>query len=170
MLEVAYLSLVPRSWRQTIQSYPSNTRGAEWRLLDATCELDSRSELKLRTGKSLHDYQPFSFTVLKGSLSDEDRRKSNLLGNAIGGLWFIEEQSYLHGWMHFGSENFDALWSQVLAGIPGTWTISLTLEPVENETWKSGSVSVTAASVHFDVTAQPNGPDATARRSWWQRW
>src|SRR4051812_43465420 len=87
MLEVAYLSLVPRSWRQTIQSYPSNTRGAEWRLLDATCELDSRSELKLRTGKSLHDYQPFSFTVLKGSLSDEDRRKSNLLGNAIGGLW-----------------------------------------------------------------------------------
>jgi hypothetical protein len=163
-----YLNLVPRSWRQTIQTY----RNEDGRLLAAMCVVDSRSKLKLKTGENLRDLEPFHFGVLGTPLTAEDRQKAGLLEKARGGFWLIEDRGYFHGWLHIGSESFEALWTQVLANVAGAWTISLTIEPVENDTWTGSRVSITDASIHFDLAVQPSPFEqqkTSARRSWFGR-
>ena len=98
---------------------------------------------------------------MHGELSADTIAKQRLLNNAIGGLFFIEEQNFVHGSLYFNSRNFTVLWDQVRSGGYANCRLSLGVKrgeaEVEGQVWKNGPLSITSASFDFS-----HPPDALA--------
>ncbi len=168
MISYAHIDLRPRNWRQSISQ--SNDSGVDQRQLRATCTPEPRCELRLEHGAMLRDYE-FPLSILSGELPADDRAaKQQLQKEALGGLWFIEEHDFVHGWLYLAPNNFGAVWDQVRSGGYTHCEISLTVEPVQDDTWDGKPLSIMEAS--FSFTRRPG--EATQReepvaRRWFRR-
>jgi hypothetical protein len=122
----------------------------------------------LSNGSKLRDFE-IPVGVISGALSPEDRRKYEFHTDALGGLWFLENDAFVHGWLHISSEIQNAVWDQVSAGGYEESMICLGVEPIENDKWSGNPLSI--LSVSFNFTRTPIPPKQQARQKpWWRRW
>lgn len=92
---------------------------------------DANCELLLCNGAKFRDFQ-IPLHIFHGELQANQDLKSDLVAEAMGGIWFIEEQNFVHGWLYFKSNNFTALWDQVRDGGYIGCKIHLGVEPVQD--------------------------------------
>jgi hypothetical protein len=150
MFDLSFLNLTPLIWRQEIRHYSKLSIGDdEGGFLTATCTPDASCELLLSNGAKLRD-QEISLGIARGDLGADKRQQGSLTNDAIGGLYFIEEQNFVHGWLYFKSNNYSALWDQVRNGGYVGCVIGLGVQPVQGKVWKSNKLSIISASVSFD--------------------
>jgi hypothetical protein len=113
------------------------------------CRAKADCELKLRNKAMLRDFE-IPISVLRGHLPEETRQIAKLANNAIGGLWFLDDQHFVHGWLYLNDGNFTALWDQVLHGKYTSCHFNLRVDPVQNDVWTGDDpLSITTASINF---------------------
>jgi hypothetical protein len=88
-------------------------------------------------------------SVMRGRDREEIFQKAGLLNDTIGGLWFLDDQMFVHGWFHFNNDNFAAVWDQVLHGRYAACVLSIGVEPVRDDVWTDGPLSIVSASLDF---------------------
>jgi hypothetical protein len=111
--------------------------------------------LKLRNGAKIADYE-LALTILNGEITASDRQKYSLMEEAIGGLWFADDQDldeFLHGWFFMNPTAYAELWEQVRGGGYSNCIFSLGVGPVKGEEgeeiWKNNPLSILSASISF---------------------
>jgi hypothetical protein len=171
MFGLRYVYLKPIIWSQEIRHYPNNdpTKNIEGLYLSVTCAPKANCDILLRNGAKLRDFQ-IQFSIVQGELQVNERSKSNLLNNAIGGLWFIEDEDFVHGWCFLRSNNYVALWDQVRDGGYVDCAINLGVEPIQqDEVWKDNPLSIVSAAIDFThkPIADRSDDDQAARKKGW---
>jgi hypothetical protein len=128
--------------------------------------------LRLRNEAKIADYE-IELTILHGEIAANDRQKYTLIEEAIGGLWFVDDEHFdelIHGWFFMKPNAYTELWEQTRRGGYSSCTISLEVGPVEGEedeeVCKDNPPSILSASISFarrrsDGTGQPS-----ARKRW----
>jgi hypothetical protein len=107
--------------------------------------------LLLSEGHRLRDLE-ISLTILPGELDAKNREK--LPEPAIGGIWWLPDQVFIHGWFYLKASDYAAVWNQVTNGGYETSGITLGLTPVEftnssQFAWTGNPVSIDSADVYF---------------------
>ncbi len=166
MAELSVLDLKPLSWCQSI--------GQNGRLSDGdtsirvTCTPATSCDLQLSTGAKLRDFL-IPIAILEGQLPN-DERSTFENDTAIGGLWIVEEQRFVHGWFYLKSRSFSALWNEVRDG-KADCRISLMISrahlggsPPYNRVWKDNPLPIVSVSLDFDRKLPA---DKKVRRSSW---
>lgn len=167
----SYLYLKPVEWTQTIMRYPSIT--VEGSKLGVTCTTDAKSDLLLSDGYKLSDLK-IELAIFQGELSAKDRER--LSEQAIGGIWWIAEQTFVHGWFYLKADDYTAIWDQVRNGGYVACGISLGIRPVrytesDELAWSGNPVSIETADVFFKRETIPKKPAKDATKfTWSKRW
>ena len=86
----------------------------------------------LSNGAELRDYQ-IEMGINHGVLKPDACLEYKLGAEAIGGLKFVKEHNFVHGWFYVGSNNYSALWDQVRTSGNADCTIQLGLELMATE-------------------------------------
>jgi hypothetical protein len=102
----------------------------------------------LSNGAKLVDFQ-IELAILGWELEADERLESKLVNDAIGFLWFVEDQDWVHGRFHFKSSNYVAVWDQVRDGGYVDCAIHLGVDPVQNNKWNGNPLSIVSAAVNF---------------------
>jgi hypothetical protein len=108
---MTYLYVKPITWTQSIRRY--QTIGVNGRYLTTQCRTDS--DLILSDKLKLRDLE-INLSFLRGALPDKDREKGKLSEGAIGGIWWVSEDNFVHGWFYLPAEDYDAIWEQIKRG------------------------------------------------------
>jgi hypothetical protein len=151
---MTYIYLKPVSWRQSIRRYPSIDANGLY--LSAECTTDSdfilSDRLKLRDRK-------ISLSFLRGVLPEKIREETKLSDRAIGGIWWLSDDNFVHGWFYLPDEDYAALWDQIKGGdyidchiSLGTAKDSVAFTGGEFA-WKGNPISVDSAEVSFNRKA-----------------
>jgi hypothetical protein len=143
------LHLNPLIWTQEIRHYPNNDGigDDEGGYLTTTCVPHARCDLRLRNGANLRDFE-IELSILRGEIDSDRRLEFRLLEDAIGGIYFIVDQNFVHGWFHLRPKNYTALWDQVLDGRYEDCALFLGVEPVEDDIC-GNPLSIVSASLRF---------------------
>lgn len=157
MAELSVLNLKPLSWSQSIGQNGRQSDGDT--SIRVTCALTANCDVQLCTGLKLRDFL-IPIAILEGQLPT-DERSTFENDAAIGGLWFVEEQHFVHGWFYLKSRSYSTLWNQVRDG-KADCRISLIVTPLHNHIWKHSPLSIANASLDFD-----RKPPADERKSSW---
>lgn len=165
-----HLYLNSSSWSQSIRSYPGNSasEAVEGTLLTATARAVPQSELALKNGRRLEEYD-ISLSIIQGELLPDRIQEGGFAPDALGGLWYVEDQDFVHGWFYFKHNTYAAVWDQVRTGGYANCTISLGIRPEKFDVWTDNPLSIVSAEVAFN--RKPLGassPDqrTPSRRSW----
>jgi hypothetical protein len=78
--------------------------------LSAKCT--TKSDLILSDGFKLSDFE-VHIGVLKGELPAKQRELVKLSEEAIGGVWWLADTKFVHGWFYLQTEEYAALWEQI---------------------------------------------------------
>ena len=145
-----YIYLKPVSWSHQIKRYPTiNVEGAQ---LAVRCRTLPNSDLLLSEGYRLRDFE-IPLTIFQGELDAENRQRHQLSQQAIGGIWWIPEEAFVHGWFHLKADDFAAVWDQVRIGGYEACGISLGISPVEytdeSQFALSGNPSIEGVEIYF---------------------
>lgn len=172
MFSLSYVNLKPLMWSQEIRHYPSTKvgEGEEVTIIQVTCAPDAKCDLLLSDGAKIRDHE-ISITIIPGEIKADERQKTNLLNQAIGGLWFLEEEDFVHGRFYFKSNNFTALWDQVRDGGYVDCVICLGVDPVQDNIWKGNPLSIVSVAINFSRKsfADKTADEQAARKSWFAR-
>jgi hypothetical protein len=148
MREVDYINLKPLNWSQTIRHRENlKAESDDGRFLTATCTVDDDCTIRLGNNTKLRDYQ-FPLSVLKGGLTANKRQRAGLDTEAIGGLWFLEDQDYVHGWIHLASPDYEHLWDQVRKSDYMYCSIRIEVASAEDQN-KFTRLSIRSADISF---------------------
>jgi hypothetical protein len=170
----SYLYLKPVEWSQKVRRYPSlNVEGPH---STVTCTSRNNSDLLLSDGYKLSDLQ-IELAVFQGELRAKYR--GSLPDQAIGGIWWIPEQAFVHGWFYLNADDFAAVWDQVRDGgyvacgiVVGVGRVQYTKN--SEFAWSGNPVSIETAEVYFKRETIPKDPanDATKEKglTWTKRW
>jgi hypothetical protein len=105
----------------------------------------------------LHDKLKLSdleinLSLLRGVLPDKDREKGNLSEGAIGGIWWLSDDNFVHGWFYLPAEDYDAIWEQIKQG-DCQITLGTVMESVAftggEFAWKGNPICVESVEVTF---------------------
>lgn len=147
------LDLKPLTWSQTIGHYPNSdpSKRIEGSGLSLIARATPACDLILRNRARLRDFD-ITLHVISGTLEPDEHLKYVLQDDAIGGLWFVDDQDidFVHGWLFFSLNNYGAIWDQVRQGGYVDCTISLGVKPVRDDVWSGNPLSIVSASFKFD--------------------
>jgi hypothetical protein len=125
---MASVVLKPTEWCQQIRHFP--TINIEDRYLRCVTEPDC--DLRLSDGPMLRDRFPsIDFSIIEGVPKPDDLPKKRLRKEAIGGIWYVSDSDYVHGWIFLKSDNFVAVWDQVRDGGYVDCCFQLGVEPAQ---------------------------------------
>jgi hypothetical protein len=161
----------PSSWSQSVSYYPHKdpTKAIEGTGLSMFVRARPDSELSLKNGSKLEDHD-IHLSIFQGEFPPEEFHKARFAPDAIGGLWYIEEQDYVHGWFYFRQHNYAAVWDQVRAGGYTRCTVTLGIRPEKFEVWTDNPLSIVSAAVNFDrLAAADSAAKHPSRKSWFSR-
>jgi hypothetical protein len=142
-----HVYLKPLMWSQNIVHYPSMGEGRTG--LHVTCVPNANCGLLLSNGAKLRDFE-ISLSIVEGDLPADEHEKARFENDAIGGLWFLEEEKLVKGWFYFKPGNYKAVWDQVREGRYDECTINLGLKPVQHDIWRSNPVSIVTVAFTFN--------------------
>ena len=151
---MTFLYLKPISWRQSIRRYPS----IEANGLYLSAECTTNSDFILSDKLKLRDLK-FNLSFLRGALPEKVREETKLSEGAIGGIWWLSDDNFVHGWFYLPDEYYTALWDQIKGGDYIECHISLgtVMEFVAftggEFAWKSNPISVDNVEVSFNRKA-----------------
>ena len=128
------LNLKPVNWRQHIRSF--QTLGIPGRHLSCLCSVDQNCQIVLKNNTWLREHS-VDISIIQHELDAEERRKSGLSERAIGGLWFAEDDDFVHGRFYLDQNSHSGLWDQVLFSGYFACSISMEIfhESPSNERW-----------------------------------
>jgi hypothetical protein len=152
MVILRYIYLKPLTWSQSISHYPNRdpSKKREGTGLSVVVRPTPDCDVLLSNGAKLRDFT-ISLSIVQGVFPADEHQKANFAKEAIGGLWFIEEQDFLHGWFFFKPDNYAAVWDQVREGRYVDSLITLGVEPVQDDdVWKGNPLSIVTADLRFD--------------------
>jgi hypothetical protein len=109
--------------------------------------------LTLRNGKKLKDYD-FSLSIIPGEFSSP-HPDLKFATDAFGGLFYLDDQDYVHGYFYFDQNTYDAVWDQVRRGGYANCKFHVGFEPEDYDRWKDNPLSITSAEVKFDRSSLP---------------
>jgi hypothetical protein len=169
-----YLQLVPITWSQTLTHDGATVLRAR-----VKCSPHANCDLKLRTGEKLTQYE-IELTILTGEIQPDDRNKYRLTEDAIGGLWFDDDEdtdAMVQGWFFINTSVYGDLWEQVRQGGYTGCMFSLQVWPVEGEeleeddgTWSANPLSIIGASIDFNRKLPVDDANQRpARKGWFSR-
>jgi hypothetical protein len=106
-----FISFEPTLWTQEITDYPSiNVAG---RILRVNCRATANCHVRLNDEINLRDFK----SIPLGILDRKPKADERLSKEALGGIWYIADQNFVHGWFCLKeSEWFTAVWDQVRDG------------------------------------------------------
>src|SRR5262249_42259995 len=113
------------SWSQEIRRYP--TINVEGSCLKLTCRTSGNADLILKDGRKLSDFE-IHLHIFGGEV--DAKEQDQLSEQAIGGIWYDEKKSFVHGVFYLKAEDYVAVWDQVRDGTYATCLITLGIEPV----------------------------------------
>lgn len=160
-----YLYLQPIAWSHKIRRYPSLNVGGS--ILSVTCTMRGDSDLLLSEGHKLSNFQ-LELSIFPGELSAEDRK--GLPEEAIGGIWWLAEERFVHGWFCLKADEYAAVWDQVRDGGYVACAIDLGVRPVDHTkgefAWSANPLCIETAAVDFHREAVPKkqAKDATKEK------
>lgn len=147
---MTYLYLKPITWTQSIRRYPTiDVNG-----LYLTAQCTTKSSLILRDKLNLSDLG-INLSIMRGALPDKDRETANLSEGAIGGIWWISDDNFVHGWFCLPAEDYAAVWEQIKSGdyIDCDISVGTASEAVKfiggEFAWKGNPISLNSAEVYF---------------------
>lgn len=147
---MTYLYLKPITWTQSIRRYPTIDVNGPY--LSAPCT--TKSVLILSEKLKLSDLQ-INLSILRGTLPDKGREEGKLSERAIGGIWWISDDNFVHSWFYLPAEDYDAIWEQIKQGdyIDCQITLGTVMEFVKSIggefAWKGNPISVESVEVTF---------------------
>jgi hypothetical protein len=172
MIFTRYLYLKPLLWSQSISHYPMRdpSKTIEGTGLSVVVQPKPNCAVVLSNGAKLRDYE-ISLTIVQGEFQTEEHQKANFARDAIGGLWFVEDEDFVHGWFFFKPNNYAAVWDQVREGGYEGCAIDLGVQPVQDDdVWKGNPLSIVTASFRFDRRPTVKSADQqTPRKSFFAR-
>jgi hypothetical protein len=157
--------LTPIRWSQQVRRFPKIK--VEGRHLTVTCTTSANSDLLLTDGYRLSDFK-IELAISPGELPVEERER--LSEQAIGGIWWIADQAFVHGWLYLSADDYAAVWDQVRDGRYADCQISLGVGPVEYTeksefAWSRNPVCIETADVYFGREVTPRNPaESTAEK------
>jgi hypothetical protein len=162
-----FISFEPIEWTQEIMDYPSiNVAG---RYLRVICRATANCHVRLNDAIDLRD-----FTIPLGIRDRNSKADERLSKEALGGIWYIADQNFVHGWFCLKEpEWFTAVWDQVRDGNYSECNITLSIGPVESEgyeTWiwtTNHPLSIDSVAIQFNRKTPSN--QAKPRRSLFDR-
>jgi hypothetical protein len=156
---------MPIEWRQQVRRYPNiNVEGL---YLSVTCT--TQSDLLLSDGYKLSDLT-IELSIFQGDMSAKDREQ--LSDQAIGGIWWSPEQTFVHGHFYLQAADYAAVWEQVRNGGYAHCHINLSLYPVEYTknskwAWSGNPLCIESADIYFHrEPITRNTKDATKEKGW----
>jgi hypothetical protein len=128
------------------------------------------SELKLKNGRSVGDYE-IALSIIEGEFPADEYEEKTFSPDAFGGLWYVEDQNFVHGWFYIKQNIYAAIWDQVRTGGYTDCTITLGIRPETFHAWTENplsivSVDVRFARIPFSEIAEQKKP---SRKSWFGR-
>jgi len=164
-----YLDLKPTLWSQSVKTFLNNDsdKATEGTALSLNARSLPDTELSLKDGKKLKDYE-ISLSIIPGEIAPEELQKRRLSPDAFGGLWYIEEDDFVHGWFFFKPHNYGAIWDQVRTGGYQDCTITLGVM-LEHDAWTENPLSIVSADIRFDrlpLISKPGDQQRTSRKNW----
>jgi len=164
MAGLYFVRLATISWSQQIRWFPGNNRigDDEGGYLVASCKPKADCQLALRNDAMLRDFH-IPISIARNVGLEERREKSKLRKEAIGGLWFLDDQHFVHGWFHLNDRNFTCLWDQVLHGRYASCELALGVEPVRSDVWTDNPLSIVSVTVSFDGISMSGRPVESQR-------
>ena len=144
------LYLKALSWCQEIRYNAGSVDDGGF--LTTVCAPDPKCDLRLRTGAYFRHFA-INLSILQGELKEDKRQNFGLQTGAIGGLWFVEDQNFLHGWLHLRPRNYRAVWDQVRSGGYFGCTVWVGVQPIA-EVWQENPLSIVDVSVRFEREPQ----------------
>jgi len=166
-----YLYLKPIGWSQSIRSYSNKdpSKATEGTLLSMNVRAVPDTELSLNDESKLKDYD-ISLSVIPGDLPPDELQKRILSPDALGGLWHVKEENFVHGWFFFKRHNYEAVWDQVKTGGYRDCTVTLGVMPDEDDVWRTDNpLSIVSADIRFDrlpPMGKPTEPQKAPRKGW----
>jgi hypothetical protein len=166
--------LKPLAWTQHIKSYPNLK--VESLSLEATCKPHTNCDLLMSNGVKLLDFE-FPLAIIEGEPRADDLADARLPAEALGGVWFIEDQNFLHGWFYLKSNGFTAVWDLVREGGYLDCRIDLTVDSNRQgvqaistrarPTWDIAK-PLPISDIGIQFTRMPNAdePRQARRRGW----
>jgi hypothetical protein len=166
-------------WSQQISRYPRiNVEGP---CLKVTCKTLDESDgylgdadLLLSDGYKLSDLK-ISLSIFRGEPDAKDREQ--LSEKAIGGIWWVPEQAFIHGYFYLKADDYSAVWDQVRDGGYVACGIHLGgVGPVQYDkgefAWSGNPLSIHSAEVSFTRETMPKKPANHEKGSfaWSKRW
>jgi len=121
--------------------------------------------LLLSDGYKLRDLE-IALGILQGEL--DPKRRERLSEQAIGGIWWVREQVFVHGWFYLKADDYAAVWDQVRDGGYVACGITLGLSPVQltdksEFAWSGNPLSIESADIYF--TRKPANHETVEKRS-----
>jgi len=116
-----------------------------------------------------------NLSLLRGVLPDKDREKGNLSEGAIGGIWWLSDDNFVHGWFYLPAEDYDAIWEQIKQG-DCQITLGTVMESVAftggEFAWKGNPICVESVEVTFKRKAikVEMKEDSKAKIDWNKAW
>jgi hypothetical protein len=153
-----YLYLQPTGWSQQIRRYPRiNVEGP---YLSVPCRTLPDSDLVLSDGYKLSDLE-IALAIFQGEPDAKEREQ--LSARAIGGIWWLREQAFIHGQFYLRADDYAAIWDQVRDGGYAACRITLGVSPVQDTdqdeyAWNSNPLSIESAAVDFTRETIPKKP------------
>lgn len=165
---LSFLCLQPNSWRQAVMCYPRQDLGNNGDALKVSmyCTPTNTCEILLRNGAKLRDYS-IHLSILKGQLPPGEVPK--LKPKALGGLWYVENQDFVHGFFCLRPQHFDAAWDQITHAGSSTTLIDLGVDPIEEDSWRENPLSIVSAEISFTRMPVAINNQATPPKTFWKR-
>jgi hypothetical protein len=165
-----HIDLTPVVWTHTLSHAGATVLRAQ-----AKCAPGGKCDLRLRNGAKIADYE-LALTILNGEITVSDRQKYTLIEEAIGGLWFVDDEhvdELIHGWFFMNPNAYAELWEQVRGGGYSSCIFSLEVGPVEGakgeEVWRNNALSILSASISFARRRRGGTGQQSARERWLER-
>ena len=108
---MTYLYLKPITWTQSIRRYPTIDVNGPY--LTAPCT--TKSVLILSEKLKLSDLK-LTYLFCEALCLTKIAKKAKLSERAIGGIWWISDDNFVHSWFYLPAEDYDAIWEQIKQG------------------------------------------------------